>query len=153
MNNDALDRVREEVTACQQLAHAAEVDDVDAHEATREISQRLSILYHKHLTGTHARQAGQDNYKAWYEEAMVASNEAGYVGLNAAQTIRALAALVSEDCRAVCEAALVAHGVFFAIGQRARPDSPALEAIWTAVDAMLAAQSAQKPTPPPNSIA
>jgi hypothetical protein len=32
------------------------------------------------------------DYKAWYEEAMVASNEAGFAGLDAAQTIRELAA-------------------------------------------------------------
>ena len=32
----------------------------------------------------------EDDYKAWYEEAMVASNEAGFVGASAAETIRAL---------------------------------------------------------------
>ena len=37
------------------------------------------------------------DYKAWYEEAMVASNEAGYVGFDAAQTIRALAALATTQ--------------------------------------------------------
>lgn len=36
--------------------------------------------------------APADNYKAWYDEAMVASNEAGFVGLSAAETIRALSA-------------------------------------------------------------
>lgn len=55
MNNDTLIHVREEVASCQRLAHAAESGDVDAHEATREISQRLSILYHEHLTSADAR--------------------------------------------------------------------------------------------------
>ena len=32
----------------------------------------------------------QDDYKVWYEEAMVASNEAGFVGVGAAETIREL---------------------------------------------------------------
>ena len=36
----------------------------------------------------------QDDYKAWYEEAMVASNEAGFVGLSAAETIRDLNRMV-----------------------------------------------------------
>lgn len=37
-----------------------------------------------------------DDYKSWYIEAMIASNEAGYVGLSAAQTIRELNKLVHE---------------------------------------------------------
>lgn len=37
----------------------------------------------------------QDDYKAWYEEAMAASNEAGYVGFSAAETIRELDKIVS----------------------------------------------------------
>jgi hypothetical protein len=40
--------------------------------------------------------APADDYKAWYEEAMVASNEAGFVGLTAAETIRELAAQVDK---------------------------------------------------------
>lgn len=39
----------------------------------------------------------QDDYKAWYEEAMAASNEAGYVGLSAAETIRELDKIVSTQ--------------------------------------------------------
>lgn len=31
------------------------------------------------------------DYKAWYDEAMVESNKAGFVGLSAAETIRELA--------------------------------------------------------------
>jgi hypothetical protein len=38
----------------------------------------------------------QDDYKAWYEEAMNASNEYGFVGLDAAQTIRELARMLAE---------------------------------------------------------
>lgn len=34
----------------------------------------------------------EDDYKAWYEEAMMASNEAGCAGMSAAETIRYLAA-------------------------------------------------------------
>lgn len=37
------------------------------------------------------------DYKTWYEEAMVASNEAGFVGVDAATTIRRLAATVPQD--------------------------------------------------------
>ena len=39
----------------------------------------------------------QDDYKAWYEEAMAASNEAGYVGFSAAETIRELDKIVSTQ--------------------------------------------------------
>lgn len=38
----------------------------------------------------------KDDYRTWYIEAMVASNEAGFVGLSAAQTIRALSAAQPE---------------------------------------------------------
>lgn len=36
------------------------------------------------------------DYKSWYDEAMIASNEAGYVGLDPAQTIRELNKLVQS---------------------------------------------------------
>lgn len=36
-----------------------------------------------------------DDYKAWYEEAMVASNEAGFSGMSAAETIRELDRMVN----------------------------------------------------------
>ena len=36
------------------------------------------------------------DYKAWYDEAMVASNEAGFAGMSAAETIRALAEEVDK---------------------------------------------------------
>jgi hypothetical protein len=39
----------------------------------------------------------QDDYKAWYEEAMIASNEAGFAGLSAAETIRELDRMVSAQ--------------------------------------------------------
>lgn len=39
-------------------------------------------------------------YKAWYVEAMCASNAAGYVGLSAAQTITALAEEVTSHKQA-----------------------------------------------------
>jgi hypothetical protein len=42
-------------------------------------------------------EAKPDDYKSWYVEAMIASNEAGYVGISAAETIRALAAQVEAD--------------------------------------------------------
>lgn len=38
----------------------------------------------------------QSDYRAWYEEAMVASNEAGFAGVSAADTIRFLAAERSQ---------------------------------------------------------
>lgn len=44
------------------------------------------------LATANAAEAVQDDYKAWYIEAMKASNEAGFVGMSAADTIRALAA-------------------------------------------------------------
>ena len=40
--------------------------------------------------------AQPDDYKAWYEEAMVASNEAGYAGASAADTIRDLSRQLNE---------------------------------------------------------
>lgn len=43
---------------------------------------------------------------------------------------------------AVFEAAVVAHGAIFAIGREPRPDRPALEAIWVAVDAAMRATPA-----------
>jgi hypothetical protein len=36
------------------------------------------------------------DYKAWCEEAMMASNEAGFVGMDPAQTIRALSDLLAN---------------------------------------------------------
>lgn len=47
-----------------------------------------------------ASNAAQDNYKVWYEEAMGASNEAGFVGASAADTIRALTRLLAAAERA-----------------------------------------------------
>jgi hypothetical protein len=48
--------------------------------------------------------------------------------------------------RAVYEAAVVAHGALFTIGKEPRPDRPALEAIWAAVDAALAAAPEAPPS-------
>ena len=39
----------------------------------------------------------QDDFKAWYEEAMIASNEAGFAGMSAAETIRELDRMVSAQ--------------------------------------------------------
>lgn len=39
---------------------------------------------------------GFNDYKAWYDEAMVASNTAGYVGMSAAQTITTMAQRIEE---------------------------------------------------------
>lgn len=39
----------------------------------------------------------KDDYKAWYEEAMIASNEAGFVGMSAAETIHCLASLLQDS--------------------------------------------------------
>ena len=44
--------------------------------------------------------ASQDDYKAWYIEAMEASNEAGFVGMSAADTIRALATTKADPAPA-----------------------------------------------------
>ena len=40
----------------------------------------------------------------------------------------------------IAEAAIVAHGTKFAVLHDQRPESPALEAIWEAVDALLSAE-------------
>lgn len=45
-----------------------------------------------------------DDYKAWYDEAMVASNEAGYVGASAAETIRRLDAELTDALAAPTQA-------------------------------------------------
>lgn len=44
-------------------------------------------------------QGAQDDYRKWYEEAMAASNEAGYAGMDAASTINAL----SDELRVVSD--------------------------------------------------
>lgn len=44
-------------------------------------------------------QGAQDDYRKWYEEAMAASNEAGYAGMDAASTINAL----SDELRVVSQ--------------------------------------------------
>lgn len=42
-------------------------------------------------------QPAQDEFKAAYIEAMVASNEAGFAGMSAAETIRELSRMVAEQ--------------------------------------------------------
>ena len=48
-------------------------------------------------------QKAVDDYKAWYEDAMAASNEAGYVGISPADTIRALQADLDNALAVVSE--------------------------------------------------
>lgn len=64
----------------------------------------------------------KDDYRAWYIEAMEASNEAGFVGLSAADTIRALAATpalpATEDSSAGDLAAVQAEPVVTSVGWR-----------------------------------
>lgn len=44
-------------------------------------------------------QPEQDAFKAAYIEAMIASNEAGFAGMTAAETIRELSRMVSEQLK------------------------------------------------------
>jgi hypothetical protein len=59
------------------------------HAAVREIERLREVL----------AQPEQNVFKAAYIEAMIASNEAGFAGMTAAETIRELSRMVSEQLK------------------------------------------------------